>query len=88
MEPFFQTYVTGKERLPLAEYFDKAGLNVQITSEELPTSDYVKEVLKASLQRDTSVEVIGINGSRIDSLKKLRKNRQALEVWGSGNVKF
>ena len=82
-EPLFQTYVTGKERLPLTEYFDKAGLNVQITSEELPTSNYVKEVLKASLQRDTSVEVIGINGSRIGSLKKLRK---IAKHWKSGEV--
>ena len=72
-EPFFQTYVTGKERLPLSEYFDKAGLNVQITSEELPTSDYVKEVLKASLERDTHIEVTSVNGLRIDSLKELRK---------------
>lgn len=72
-EPFFQTYVTGKERLPLSEYFAKAGLNVQVTSVELPTSDYVEEVLKASLGRDTSVEVTSINGSRIGSLKELRK---------------
>ena len=70
---FFETYVTGKERLPLSEYFDKAGLNVQVTSEGLPTSDYVEEVLKTSLQRDTGVEVTSINGSRIGSLKKLRK---------------
>ena len=70
---FFKTYVTGKQRLPLSEYFDKAGLNVQVTSEELPTADYVEEVLKASLQRDTGVEVTSINGSRIGSLKKLRK---------------
>ena len=82
-EPFFQTYVTGKERLPLSEYFDKAGLNVEVTSEELPTADYVKEVLKASLGRDTSVEVTSINGSRIGSLKKLRK---IAKHWGSGEV--
>ena len=72
-DTFFKTYVTGKERLPLSEYFDKAGLNVQVTSEELPTADYVKEMLKASLQRDTDVEITSINGSRIGSLKKLRK---------------
>ena len=82
-EPFFQTYVTGKERLPLSEYFDKAGLNVQVASEELPTADYVKGVLKASLGRDTDVEVISINGSRIGSLKKLRK---IAKHWKSGEV--
>lgn len=82
-EPFFQTYVTGKERLPLSEYFDKAGLNVQVTSEELPTSDYVEEVLKASLQRDTGVEVTSINGSRVGSLKELRK---IAKHWKSAEV--
>lgn len=82
-EPFFQTYVTGKERLPLSEYFDKAGLNVQVASEELPTAGYVKRVLKASLGRDTDVEVISINGSRIGSLKKLRK---IAKHWKSGEV--
>ena len=82
-EPFFKTYVTGKERLPLSEYFDKAGLNVQVTSEELPASDYVKEVLKASLGRDTDVEITSINGSRIGSLKTLRK---IAKHWKSGEV--
>ena len=72
-DTFFKTYITGKERLPLSEYFDKAGLNVQVTSEELPTADYVEEVLKASLQRDTGVEVTSISGARIGSLKELRK---------------
>ena len=80
---FFETYVTGKERLPLSEYFDKAGLNVQVTSEELPTADYVKEVLKASLGRDTDVEITSINGSRIGSLKKLQK---IAKHWKSGEV--
>ena len=82
-EPFFKTYVTGKERLPLSEYFDKAGLNVQVNSEELPTADYVGEVLKASLGRGTSVEVTSINGSRIGSLKKLRK---IAKHWRSGEA--
>ena len=82
-EPFFQTYIVGKERLPLAEYFDKAGLNVQVNSEELPTADYVEEVLKASLQRDTGVEVTSINGARIGSLKELRK---IAKHWKSGEA--
>ena len=80
---FFETYVTGKERLPLSEYFAKTGLNVQVTSEELPTADYVKEVLKASLGRDTDVKITSINGSRIGSLKKLRK---IAKHWGSGEA--
>ena len=82
-DTFFETYIVGKERLPLSEYFDKAGLNVQATSEALPTADYVKEVLKASLGRDTDVEVISINGSRIGSLKKLRK---IAKHWRSGEA--
>ena len=82
-EPFFQTYIVGKERLPLAEYFDKAGLNVQVNSEKLPTADYVEEVLKASLGRDTGVEVTSINGSRIGSLKELRK---IAKHWKSGEA--
>ena len=82
-DTFFKTYVTGKERLPLAEYFDKAGLNVQSTSEELPASGYVQEVLKASLKRDAHVEITCLNGSRIGSLKKLRK---IAEHWESGEV--
>ena len=82
-DTFFETYVTGKERLPLSEYFDKAGLNVQVNSEELPTSDYVEEVLKASLERDTDVEITSINGSRIGGLKKLRK---IAKHWKSAEV--
>lgn len=82
-EPFFKTYVTGKERLPVSEYFDKVGFNVQVNSEELPTADYVQEVLKASLGRDTGLEVTSINGSRIGSHKKLRK---IAKHWRSGEA--
>ena len=71
--PFFQKYVEGKDRLPLADYFDKAGLNLQITSEEIPTSEYVMNVLKSSLGQSTNIEVVGVNGSRIGNLKELRK---------------
>ena len=82
-EPFFQTYVTGKERLPLAAYFGKAGLNVQVTSEDLPTSEYVSDVIKASLGRKTTVEVNAVNGSRIGTLKELRK---VAKHWKPGEV--
>lgn len=40
-EPFFRKYVSGTERLPVAEYFGEAGLDVQI--EELPDFDYVRK---------------------------------------------
>lgn len=82
-EPFFQTYVTGKERLPLAAYFGKAGLNVQVTSEDLPTSEYVADVIKASLARETTVAVNAVNGSRIETLKELRK---IAKHWKPGEV--
>ena len=45
-ESFFQKYVFGKERLPLAEYFGDAGLDVEIVlSEELPTVYYICQQL-------------------------------------------
>ncbi len=72
-EPFFGRYIEGTERLPLAEYFGKAGLDVQVADEELPTSDYVNEVVKSSLGRGTSVDVIGFNGIRVGTLKEFRK---------------
>ena len=81
--PFFQRYVEGKERLPLKEYFEKTGLNLQITSEELPTSEYVMNVLKSSLGQTQNVEVVGVNGSRIGNMKELRK---IAKHWKSGEV--
>ncbi len=82
-DPFFKQYVIGKERLPLKEYFEKAGLNLQITSEELPTSEYVMNVLKSSLGQTQNVEVVGVNGSRIGNMKELRK---IAKHWKSGEV--
>ncbi len=81
-EPFFQRYVKGKERLPLADYFQKAGLHLQIRSEELPTIDYVKSLLKTSLNRVTDVYVVGINGQRIGNIKELQKYARH---WKSGD---
>ena len=72
-EPFFQRYIKGKERLPLADYFKKAGLHLQIRSEELPTIDYVMSLLKTTLNRTTDVKVVGINGQRIGNIKELQK---------------
>ena len=81
--PFFQRYVEGKERLPLKEYFEKAGLNLQITSEELPTSEYVMNVLKASLGETENIEIVGYNGTRIGSLNELKK---LAKLWKSGDT--
>lgn len=82
-KPFFQNFVEGKERLPLADYFEKAGLDLLITSEDLPTSTYVMNILRTSLDRTTDIEVIGINESRIGNLKELRK---IAKHWKSGEV--
>ncbi len=82
-EPFFQKYIEGKEQLPLVEYSDKAGLDVIVTNEELPTSDYVNEVVRSSLALQTNVRVIGFNGVRIGKLKELRK---IAKHWKSGEV--
>ena len=41
-EPFFKKYVSGTERLPLAEYFTNAGINVEIAfGEKLPSLGYI-----------------------------------------------
>ena len=41
-EPFFKKYVSGTERLPLAEYFSNAGIDVEIEfGEKLPSLGYI-----------------------------------------------
>lgn len=41
-EPFFREYVSGTERLPLAEYFGNAGVDVKIElGEQVPNGNYV-----------------------------------------------
>ena len=41
-EPFFKKYVSGTERLPLADYFTNAGIDVEIAfGEKLPSLDYI-----------------------------------------------
>ena len=82
-DTFFKTYVTGKERLPLAEYFNYAGLDVQIEySEELPTADYVYGVLKASIQNETW-RLISVDGMKIEGFADLR---ESAKTWKSGDV--
>ena len=83
-DTFFKTYVTGKERLPLSEYFDKAGLDFEITSyEEFPTYDYVADVLKTSLDRKTMVDVTAVNDIPIETTLQLRK---LAKTWKSGET--
>jgi predicted metalloprotease with PDZ domain len=82
-EPFFQTYISGRERLPLSEYFDYAGLDVQIEySEELPTSRYVLRVLQASLEKQTW-RLIAVNGAEVEAFADLRERSK---TWRSGDV--
>ena len=82
-EPFFQTYVTGNKRLRLLEYFDYAGLDVQIEyGEELPTTGYVYGVLKASIQQE-NWRLIAVNGTEIDTFADLRERAK---TWKSGDV--
>ena len=82
-DTFFKTYVTGKERLPLAEYFNYAGLDVQIEySEELPTTDYVYDVLKASIENETW-RLISVDGMKIETFADLR---ESAKTWKSGDV--
>ena len=82
-DTFFKTYVTGKERLPLTEYFNYAGLDVQIEySEELPTADYVYGVLKASIQNETW-RLISVDGMKIEGFADLR---ESAKTWKSGDV--
>ncbi len=83
-DTFFKTYVTGKKRLPLAEYFDKAGLDFEITSyEEFPTYNYVADVLKTSLDRKTMVHVTAVNDVPIETTLELRK---LAKTWKSGET--
>ena len=83
-EPFFKTHVTGKERLPLAEYFEKAGLDFEIMSyEEFPTYDYVADVLKTSLDRKTMVDVSAVNDIPIKTALDIQK---LAKIWKSGEV--
>ena len=82
-EPFFQTYISGKERLPIPEYFDYAGLDVQIEySEELPTTRYVIDVLQTSLEKKTW-RLIAVNGAEVEAFADLRERAK---TWQSGDV--
>ena len=97
-EPFFRKYVSGTERLPLAEYFGEAGLDVQI-EEELPDFDYVlKEMLgiqsltqtpggdliihKSSMYQDGD-NLAAINGTPVNSFSGMAK---LTKDWKSGDV--
>ena len=82
-EPFFQTYISGKERLPIPEYFGYAGLDVQVEySEELPTTRYVIDVLQTSLQKKTW-RLISVNGIEVEAFADLRERAK---TWQFGDV--
>ncbi len=97
-ELFFRRYVSGTERLPLAEYFGEAGLDVQI-EEELPELGYVlKEMLgirsltqtqggtliidKSPVYRDGD-NLAAINGASVNSFSGMAK---LAKDWKSGDV--
>ena len=97
-EPFFRKYVSGTERLPLAEYFGEASLDVQI-EEELPELGYVlKEMLgiRSLTQTPTGAVIIdkspayqdgdnlaAINGTPVNSFSDIAKLAKG---WKSGDA--
>ena len=97
-EPFFNKYVSGIERLPFAEYFGGAGLEVHV-EEELPDIDYVrKEMLYIQSLTQTPVgdliihksptyqdgdNLIAISGTPVDTFNDIGK---AAKGWESGDV--
>lgn len=97
-EPFFNKYVSGIERLPLAEYFGGAGLEVHV-EEELPDIDYVrKEMLGIQSLTQTPVgnliihksptyqdgdDLIAINGTPVDTFNDIGR---VAKGWKSGDV--
>ena len=97
-EPFFRRYVSGTERLPLAEYFGEAGLDVQI-EEKLPELGYVlKEMLgiRSLTQTPTGAVIIdkspayqdgdnlaAINGTPVNSFSDIAKLAKG---WKSGDA--
>lgn len=97
-ESFFRKYVSGTERLPLAEYFGEAGLDVQI-EDALPELGYVlKEMLgirsltqtqggtliidKSPAYRDGD-NLAAINGASVNSFSGMAKLAKG---WKSGDV--
>ena len=97
-EPFFRKYVSGTERLPFAEYFGDAGLDVQVET-ELPDLGYVlKEMLGIQSLSQTPVgdliihkspayqdgdNLMAINDMPVDAFEDIAK---LAKDWHSGDV--
>ena len=97
-EPFFHKYVSGTERLPLAEYFGGAGLEVHV-EEELPDIDYVRKkmlyiqsltqtpagdlIIHKSPTYQDGDNLVAINGTPVNTFNDIGK---AAKGWKSGDV--
>lgn len=97
-EPFFRKYVSGTKRLPFAEYFGDAGLDVQVEA-ELPDLGYVlKEMLGIQSLSQTPVgdliihrspayqdgdNLMAINGMPVGAFEDIAR---LAKDWHSGDV--
>ena len=99
-EPFFNKYVTGKERLPLEEYLKNAGVDAQIEfGEKLPNLRYIlNEMLSILYLRNTKVGSLIIfrspkyqDGDKLIAIndtpvKTFEDVRRSAKDWKSGDV--
>ena len=97
-EPFFRKYVSGTERLPLAEYFEDAGLNI-VMDGGLPDLRYVlKKMLRIQSLTQTSTgnliihksppyqdedDLVAINDTPVNTFNDVRG---VAKDWGTGDV--
>ena len=97
-EPFFHKYVSGTERLPLAEYFEDAGLNI-VMDGGLPDLRYVlKKMLRIQSLTQTPMgnliihkspayqdedDLVAINGTPVNTFNDIRG---VAKDWSTGDV--
>ena len=97
-EPFFRKYVSGTERLPLAEYFEDAGLNIEMIG-RLPDLRYVlKKMLRIQSLTQTPMgnliihkspayqdedDLVAINGTPVNTFNDIRGIAKG---WSTGDV--